>query len=469
MLELPYLKRPYFLDGSEIRLSGRVSEVRSAEEARVLERVFAAGATVDELVDELDPSAEAPGERVAEILEANRRVVGRVRVDVAEDYDIVVVEQGYGGVYVHTIELLKRLRERWRCLLICPEAPLFSDTPGTDTLTLRHLREQVPDLSYFSFVHIIRSVVRQTTCRLLLLTHRSQSLFLFDLLKARKTVIYCDGFFDSGFAMARDFRLVDDPGLERRVLREVYYVLANSNPNFFGINASPALNVQILTAGGYSLRDAAENWCWGRAQTAHFRNAFPDLEDTVRFEPPFTDPSLFHPEWVAREKRILFTTTMHNIARKGLPELLKAMGRLRSARVRCIVRQPKHLPPIKESCRRRMEIGPVAKEEMVRIYHQMWLNCRTSREESSPVSILESMICELPQVVSPVVAEQIPILEDGATGFIVDPDDIGALVKALKTILGDAELRDRMGRECRARASTYAYDKRISRFEGLLA
>ena len=116
-----------------------------------------------------------------------------------------------------------------------------------------------------------------------------------------------------------------------------------------------------------------------------------------------------------------------------------------------------------------MEIGPVTKAEMVRIYHRMWLNCRTSREESSPVSILEAMICELPQIVSPTVAEQIPILEDGETGFIVDPDDTAELVRALRTLLGDAELRDRMGRECRARASTYSFQARSSRFEDLLA
>ena len=326
MLELPYLKHPYFLDGNELRLAGRVIKVRSQEQAAVLEQVFGGGRTVTELASRFGGSPLNAEVKLRETLTEHERFIGTARIEVANEYDIVVVEQGYGGVYVHTIELLKRLRERWRCLLICPETPLFSDSPGTDTLTLQDLRKQLPGLSYFSYVHLVRSIVARTKCRLLLLTHRSQSLFLFDLLRDRRTVIYCDGFFDAGFAMARDFRLVDDPGLERRVLGELYYVLSNSSPDFFGIGAAPSLNVEVLTAGCYSLRDAVENWCWGRSQTDSFRHAFPDLRDRVRFEPPFTDPSLFHPEWVEREKRILFTTTMHNIDKKGTPGVAQGDG-----------------------------------------------------------------------------------------------------------------------------------------------
>jgi glycosyltransferase involved in cell wall biosynthesis len=85
------------------------------------------------------------------------------------------------------------------------------------------------------------------------------------------------------------------------------------------------------------------------------------------------------------------------------------------------------------------------------------------------MSILESMTCELPQIVSPVVARQIPIIEDGATGFVVDPDDGPGLVWALQTILADPALRDRMGRECRRRAARLSFSHRQAEFERLLA
>jgi phosphatidylinositol alpha-1,6-mannosyltransferase len=43
-------------------------------------------------------------------------------------------------------------------------------------------------------------------------------------------------------------------------------------------------------------------------------------------------------------------------------------------------------------------------------------------------------------------------VEDGVTGLLVDPHDVRALVAALRRVLGDAELRKRMGQAARARA-----------------
>jgi glycosyltransferase involved in cell wall biosynthesis len=471
-MELPYLKAPYFLDQSAIRLGGEAQRTRTEAERAIFARIFDGGPSLDELASDLARESHEPVELVRERLRARfadeRSAIGLISVEIAPSYDIVVVEQGYGGVYVHTVEMLKRLGRRWSCLLICPEDPLFMDGSGTDVVTLRRLRETVPDLSYFSFVHIVRSIVRRTSSKLLLLTHRSQSLFLFDLVGSRRTVIYCDGFYDSGFAHARDFELVDSPERRREALKEVYYILANGDPNFFGLQPSPLVNIQLLVAGCFSLRDAEENWCWGQEQTVGFASAFPELKDRIKFMPPFTDPDLFHPESVDRERQVLFTTTMHNIDKKGFPELLKAMKQLRDMHVRCVVRRPELLPAIPAQCRERMEIGGLAKSEMIELYHKVWLNCRVSREESSPVSILETMICEVPQVTSTTVARQIPIIEDGKTGFVLDPDDTQGIVHALRTLLGDSKLRDEMGRECRRRALEYSFENRAALFEALV-
>jgi glycosyltransferase involved in cell wall biosynthesis len=185
---------------------------------------------------------------------------------------------------------------------------------------------------------------------------------------------------------------------------------------------------------------------------------------------PFTDPSLFRPEWVERDRTVLFTTTMHNIEKKGFPELIKVMERIPDMRVRCVVRQPDRLPRWpKERLGARIEIGGVTKEEMVRLYHRVWLNFRASREESSPVSILEAMVCKIPQIVSPAVARQIPFMENEKTGFVVDPDDTKGLVRAVRRILEDPELRDRLGEEAHARAVEHSLEKRVKVFERLLA
>jgi glycosyltransferase involved in cell wall biosynthesis len=470
MPSLPYLRSPVFPDGQLIRFQHSEQRLDDELERSLLDQIYDGGVDLDSLARQVYEAgaAEDPDSALAQMrtaFENPENLVGTVDLELEDEYDIIVVEQGYGGVYVHTVEFMKRLRERWKCLLLCPEDPLFEDDPEGDRVTLRTLRKIRPDFSYFSYVHLMRSIVKRTPCRLLLFAHRSQSLYLFDVVKDRNTVVYCDGFYDGLFQTAKHIRMRHTEATRRRVLAEMYYLLGNGEPDFLGLPSTPAINPHVLVAGYFSLRDARENWCWGRAQTDAFTAAFPQLAKDVHFMPPFTDPELFHEDWVERERVVLFTTTMHNIEKKGFPELVEAMQSLETCRVRCVVRQPHLLPPYPEEIADRLEIGGLKKPAMVELYHHVWVNCRTSREESSPVSILEAMICELPQIVSPTVAEQIPILEDGETGFIVDPDDVPALVEALRTILGDRELRDRMGTEARRRALEYSFDNRVEAFE----
>jgi glycosyltransferase involved in cell wall biosynthesis len=47
-------------------------------------------------------------------------------------------------------------------------------------------------------------------------------------------------------------------------------------------------------------------------------------------------------------------------------------------------------------------------------------------------------------------------VEDGVTGLLVPPGDIGALRAALERLLGDAELRARLGAAGRGRALSLA-------------
>lgn len=474
VLSLPILRVPCFVHGEEVRFAHRRQRDLSEAERELVRAVAEGGTSLRELAEAWvrrrgEGDVEETEARFREAFAAPGSLIGLVELEVPEQVDVLLVEQGYGGVYVHSVELHKKLRERWSSLLLSPVDPLFEPEPLAGVLTLDGLKRERPELDYFAWVQVVRAIVKRTAAKLVLLMHRSQSLFLFDLLADRRTIIYCDGFYDAAFRRVRDFRLEETPERRRRVLEEVLYLIANGHPGFYGIGASPGLNVKLLMAGGYSLRAATENWCWGAEQREQFAGAFPDLEDTIRLVLPFTDDGLFDRGKVRRERRVLFTTTMHNIDRKGFPELVRAMTRMRSLEVRCVVRQPERLPPFPPGVGARMEMGGVPKAEMVELYHRMWVNCRTSREESSPVSILESMSCELPQIVSPTVARQIPIIEDGATGFVVDPDDPDRLVRALRTILDDERLRNRMGRECRRRAASLSFDARAGDFERLLA
>ena len=70
--------------------------------------------------------------------------------------------------------------------------------------------------------------------------------------------------------------------------------------------------------------------------------------------------------------------------------------------------------------------------------------------EGMPGVLIEGGLCGLP-----IVATDVPgvrsVIEDGTTGFIVDPEDLDGMVAALSRLVEDRELRTRMGDAARAR------------------
>ncbi|CAM2063802.1 Glycosyltransferase family 4 protein [Sulfidibacter corallicola] len=410
--------------------------------------------------------SRAVRQRLLTAYEHPDNLIGVLDLRLKRRYDVILIDQGYGGVWVNTVQIFKMLRRKVRTLLISPVKPLFEDDDRGDVLTLEDLRQDWPELSYFSFVHLVRGVIATLKTDLLLISHRSQSLFLFDLVGNQPTVIYCDGFCDPRFALGRAMA----PGIRNEaLLRELFFVLAASPPSFFGILSDPSKSFALLTMGRRALCAARENWCWGEHQRQVMTAGLPHLNPPPKFVPPFIDTGIFRPSLVDRTKRVLFTTTMHNIDKKGLPELLKVMGRVSKLEVHCVVRQPEHLPKEVRRFGRRIQVQTLPRRRMIEAYHRVWFNCRVSREESSPVSILEAMACELPQIVSPAVARQIPIIEDGTTGFVIDPDDTNGFCRAVRTLLEDPKLRDCMGRACRERVLAYDLHRRedeVLRFVG---
>ena len=74
-----------------------------------------------------------------------------------------------------------------------------------------------------------------------------------------------------------------------------------------------------------------------------------------------------------------------------------------------------------------------------------------SEIDKSPYSVLEAMFAGLPVVSTPVGGIPEMVL-DGETGLLVPPGDDVAIADAIERILGDDELRVRMGHAARARA-----------------
>ena len=78
----------------------------------------------------------------------------------------------------------------------------------------------------------------------------------------------------------------------------------------------------------------------------------------------------------------------------------------------------------------------------------------SSNSEGLPVSVLEAMAAELPVVASRVGG--LPeLVVDGETGLLVEPGDPNALAAALERLVGDQDLRRRLGAAGRARAEAH--------------
>ena len=72
-----------------------------------------------------------------------------------------------------------------------------------------------------------------------------------------------------------------------------------------------------------------------------------------------------------------------------------------------------------------------------------------SHQESFGLAALEAMACEVPVIASRVGG--LPeIIDDGATGFLCAPDDIGGMAARGIAVLTDADLHDRIGRAAAA-------------------
>jgi glycosyltransferase involved in cell wall biosynthesis len=90
-----------------------------------------------------------------------------------------------------------------------------------------------------------------------------------------------------------------------------------------------------------------------------------------------------------------------------------------------------------------------------------------SRYDASPLALLEAMAAGLPVVATRVGG--IPeIVIAGETALLVPPDDPDALAGALRTLVADPALRERMGTAGRRRwLAEFSYEQMIAKFEAI--
>ena len=145
--------------------------------------------------------------------------------------------------------------------------------------------------------------------------------------------------------------------------------------------------------------------------------------------------------------------------RKAVAVLLEAMSLLRAEGVQTklvVVGSGEQEALLRSRCRElllddRVELmGNVERSELANFYQRASVFCLPSTYEGLPLAILEAMAAGIP-VVSTRVSGMPEAVVDGETGLLVAPEDAEALAQALYRLLGDSDLRLRMGEESRAR------------------
>jgi glycosyltransferase involved in cell wall biosynthesis len=91
----------------------------------------------------------------------------------------------------------------------------------------------------------------------------------------------------------------------------------------------------------------------------------------------------------------------------------------------------------------------------------------TSRSEALPNGVMEAMAASLP-VVATVVGSIPELIDSGRTGVLVEPDDVGALHRAIDGLVRDPEGARAMGRAARqAVESRFSFERMVDSFGSL--
>ncbi|HEX2210340.1 MAG TPA: glycosyltransferase family 4 protein [Longimicrobium sp.] len=202
----------------------------------------------------------------------------------------------------------------------------------------------------------------------------------------------------------------------------------------------------------------------------------PELADRVHVMPYPVPLHGFDAAWIdqraargpQRPVRVLFIGG--DWVRKGGPALLEAWRAGDFAERACleVVTDFPGVTPL--------DAGELSVHRGVRAYTPAWFAlwrradvfAMPTRGEAFGMVFQEAAAAGLPAVGTRINA--IPeIVQHGATGLLVPPDDVRALADALRRLVDDAALRERMGRAARARIEQIAsFDRYAARLHALL-
>lgn len=111
--------------------------------------------------------------------------------------------------------------------------------------------------------------------------------------------------------------------------------------------------------------------------------------------------------------------------------------------------------------------GWVSEEEKLELFRRAWVHVLTSPKEGWGITNLEAAACATPTVASDSPGLRDSVV-DGETGFLVPHGDVAALAHRIRQLVGDRELRERMGRNAAAFAQVFTWDRAADATERFL-
>jgi glycosyltransferase involved in cell wall biosynthesis len=112
--------------------------------------------------------------------------------------------------------------------------------------------------------------------------------------------------------------------------------------------------------------------------------------------------------------------------------------------------------------------GPVAKRGIPDRLNRADIFLNTAGIDNTPVSVLEAMLCGL-CIVSTNVGGIPALLEDGYDALLVPPNDPQAMARAVRRIVAEPALAERLSRNARRKAEQFDWSRILPQWKTLLA
>ena len=176
--------------------------------------------------------------------------------------------------------------------------------------------------------------------------------------------------------------------------------------------------------------------------------------------PVGVDHTVFRPyDDVVKKKGRLMVTTSSDVPMKGLVPLLEAVAKLRTERDidLIVIGRPKEKGRVALAMERLglndivTTISGVSDEQLARLYGEAEIAIVPSLYEGFSLPAIEAMSCAVAVIATTGGALPEVVGVSGETGLLVEPNSPDALVEAVRRLLDDPELRERLGRAGRQR------------------